>query len=216
MDGISHSLEVLYGAVGKPHYDKAEEIAETGIGLIVNYLPDAIEQPEDARAREALCLGTDMGGYAIMVGGTNGGHLTSFSLVDVLSHGRACAIMNPYYTVFFAPAIERPLQVIGKLYRDAGYTDADVEHLAGRELGIAVAEAMLELSRDIGFPTSLGAIEGFSERHIERALTAAKDPQLRMKLQNMPIPLTPDMVDEYMGSVLRAAAEGDPTIVKNV
>jgi len=28
------------------------------------------------------------GGYAIMIGGTNGGHLTSFSLVDLLPHGR--------------------------------------------------------------------------------------------------------------------------------
>jgi alcohol dehydrogenase len=209
-------LEVLYGAVGKPYYDKVEQIAETGIGLIVHYLPDAIEYPKDVRAREALCLGTDMGGYAIMVGGTNGGHLTSFSLVDVLSHGRACAIMNPYYTVFFAPAIERPLRVVGSIYAEAGYTDADIDDLRGRELGIAVAEAMLQLSREIGFPTSLGDVEGFKDDHIERALTAAKDPQLKMKLQNMPIPLTPDMVDEYMGSVLEAASEGDPTLVKNV
>ncbi len=215
MDGVSHALEVLYGGVGKPYYDKAEEIAVAGIGLIVRHLPDAIEYPKDVRAREALCLGTDLGGYAIMVGGTNGGHLTSFSLVDVLSHGRACAIMNPYYTVFFAPAIERPLQVIGKIYQDEGYTDAPLEDLAGRELGMAVAEAMLALSREIGFPTSLAEVEGFKDQHIERALAAAKDPQLKMKLQNMPIPLTPDVVDETMGSVLEAAAEGDLTLVKN-
>jgi hypothetical protein len=37
-----------------------------------------------------------------------------------------------------------------------------------------------------------------------------------MKLQNMPIPLTPDMVDEYMGSVLTAAARGELTLVENV
>ncbi len=65
-------------------------------------------------AREALCLATDLGGYAIMLGGTNGGHLTSFSLVDILTHGRACALMNPYYTVFFAPAVEGPLQHRGQ------------------------------------------------------------------------------------------------------
>jgi alcohol dehydrogenase class IV len=172
--------------------------------------------PRDVRAREALCLGTDMGGYAIMVGGTNGGHLTSFSLVDVLSHGRACAIMNPYYTVFFAPAIERPLRVVGRIYREAGHSDADLDTLSGRELGVAVAEAMLALSEEIGFPTRLRDVEGFSDHHIERALRAAKDPQLKMKLQNMPIPLTPDMVDRYMGSVLEAAKEGDPELVRNV
>jgi len=216
LDGVSHSLEVLYGAVGKPNYAKVEEVAATGIGMVVNYLPRAIEDPQDKQAREALCLATDLGGYAIMLGGTNGGHLTSFSLVDVLSHGRACAIMNPYYTVFFAPAIQEPLKLMGRVYREAGLTTADVEGLSGRELGVAVAEAMFELARQIGFPTRLSEVEGFSQDHIERALAAAKNPQLKMKLENMPVPLTAEMVDEYMGPVLEAARDGDLTLIKNV
>ena len=216
MDGVAHSLEVLYGAVGQPAYDRIEDVAATGIGLVVNYLPCVIQDPQDGEGREALCLATDLGGYAIMLGGTNGGHLTSFSLVDVLSHGRACAIVNPYYTVFFAPAIEEPLRTIGKVYKDAGLTTADVERLSGRDLGVAVAEAMLRFSRRIGFPTRLSQVEGFDQTHIERALTAAKNPQLEMKLQNMPVPLTADMVDEYMGPVLEAARDGDLTRIRNV
>ncbi|MCJ7673517.1 MAG: iron-containing alcohol dehydrogenase, partial [Sedimentisphaerales bacterium] len=155
-------------------------------------------------------------GYAIMIGGTNGGHLTSFSLVDILTHGRACAIMNPYYTVFFAPAIEEPLRLVGRIYRQAGLTKADIEKLQGRELGIAVAEAMFELARRIGFPTKLSEVRGFRQEHIERALIAAKDPQLKMKLQNMPVPLTAEMVDEYMRPVLEAAQDGDLSAIKNV
>ncbi|UCC65003.1 MAG: iron-containing alcohol dehydrogenase, partial [Anaerolineae bacterium] len=182
LDGISHSLEVLYGAVGKPYYDQVAEVAAAGIGLVVNYLPRVVKNPQDKKAREALCLATDLGGYAIMLGGTNGGHLTSFSLVDVLSHGRACAMMNPYYTVFFGPAIQEPLKLVGRVYRDAGLTTAEIERLSGRELGVAVAEAMLELSRRIGFPVRLSKVEGFTPEHIERALTAAKNPQLKMKL----------------------------------
>jgi len=216
LDGIAHSLEVLYGAVGKPYYAKVVDVAATGIGLVVSCLPRALENPRDPEAREALCLATDLGGYAIMLGGTNGGHLTSFSLVDILSHGRACAMMNPYYTVFFAPAIEDPLRMVGRIYQDAGLTTADVERLSGRELGVAVAEAMLEFSQRIGFPTRLSEVEGFSQAHIERALTAAKNPQLRMKLQNMPVPLTAEMVDEYMGPVLEAARDGDLRLIKNV
>jgi alcohol dehydrogenase len=216
LDGIAHSLEVLYGAVGKPHYGKVERVAGTGVSLAVNYLPRAMENLQDAEAREALCLATDLGGHAIMLGGTNGGHLTSFSLVDILSHGRACAMMNPYYTVFFAPAIEGPLRLIGKIYRDAGLTTADVDSLSGRELGVAVAEAMLAFARQIGFPTRLSEVEGFTDEHIERALRAAKNPQLRMKLENMPVPLTAEMVDEYMGPVLEAARDGELGVVKNV
>jgi alcohol dehydrogenase class IV len=195
--------------VGKPFYDKAAEIAETGIGLVVNHVEDAIAHPRSEEARTALGLATDLGGYAIMIGGTNGGHLTSFSLVDVTSHGRACAVMNPYYTVFFAPAIEPALRIVGKMYADAGLTDADIEALSGRALGEAVAEAMFELSRRIGSPTTLSELPNFTEGHVDRALEAAKNPQLRMKLENMPIPMTADMIDEYMGPVLEAAKTGD-------
>jgi len=216
LDGISHSLEVLYGAAGKPYYDKVEKVADTSISLAVTYLPRAIDNLQDTEAREALCLATDLGGYSIMIGGTNGGHLTSFSLVDVLTHGRACAIMNPYYTVFFAPAIEKPLRLVGKIYRRAGLTRADIEALHGRELGVAVAEAMFELARKVGVPTRLAEVEGFGRQHIDRALAAAKNPQLKMKLQNMPVPLTAEMIDDYMGPILEAASDGDLSLIKNV
>ena len=216
LDGISHSLEVLYGAVGKPAYAKIKDVAGISIGLVVNYLPRALENPRDEEAREALCLATDLGGYAIMLGGTNGGHLTSFSLVDVLSHGRACAMMNPYYTIFFAPAIEDPLRMLARIYRDAGLTSGDVSDLHGRALGEAVAGAMFAFARRIGFPTRLDEVAGFGPAHVERALAAAKNPQLKMKLQNMPVPLTAEMVDDYMGPVLAAATDGDLSRIKNV
>jgi len=215
-DGLSHSLEVLYGAVGKPYYDKACDIADTCISLVVAHLPRVMADPQDTEAREGLCLATDVGGYAIMVGGTSGGHLTSFSLVDILSHGRACGIMNPYYTVFFAPAIEEPLRIVGRIYRQAGLMREDPEKLRGRELGVAVAGAMLEFARKAGIPTRLSDVPGFEPGHIERALTAAKDPQLRMKLQNMPVPMTAEMVDTYMRPILDAAASGDLSLIRNV
>jgi alcohol dehydrogenase len=215
LDGIAHSIEVLYGAAGKPFFDKMKDVAGTCIALVVKYLPRVIENPGDEEARQALCLATDLGGYSIMIGGTNGGHLTSFSLVDVLSHGRACAIMNPYYTVFFAPEIEDALRLVGGIYKDAGLTDADVGALQGRPLGMAVAQAMFGLAERIGFPTRLNQVKGFSDDHISRALTAAKNPQLKMKLQNMPVPLTADMIDEYMGPILEAAKDGDLSRIEN-
>jgi alcohol dehydrogenase class IV len=125
-------------------------------------------------------------------------------------------MMNPYYTVFFAPAVEQPLRAVGKCYRDAGYIQADIESLGGRELGVAVAEAMIAFEKRVGFPTTLSEVNGFSDAHIERALAAAKNPQLKMKLENMPVRLTAEMVDEYMGPILRAAKTGDLKTIKNV
>jgi alcohol dehydrogenase len=215
LDGIAHCLEVFYGAT-QGNYEKAGAIASLCIDMIVRYLPKACDNLGDLEAREALGLGTDLGGYAIMVGGTNGAHLTSFSLIDILSHGRACALMNPYYTVFFAPAIQKQLHIIGEIFKRGGYTDSGLENLKGRDLGLAVAEAMLNFSRKIGFPTTLKEVDGFSDEHINRALTAAKNPQLEMKLKNMPVPLSAQTVDEYMGPILQAAKTGDLSIIKNM
>ncbi len=215
MDGLSHILEVFYGAVGKPYYGQISQIAEVGITLIVTYLPKVKTNPQDTTAREALCLASDLGGYAIMLGGTNGGHLTSFSLVDILTHGRACALMNPYYTVFFAPAAEGPLRVVGGILKNVGYISQNLAPLHGRDLGVAVANSMFAFAKAIGFPTTLAEVPGFTRGHIDRALAAAKNPQLKMKLENMPVPLTVEMIDDYMGPVLKAAIEGDLSLIRN-
>jgi alcohol dehydrogenase len=207
---------VVLGAVGKPVYTKMMDVAHETIRLVVQYLERAIKNPNDSEARTALGLATDLGGYAIMLGGTNGAHLTSFSLVDILSHGRACAIMNPYYVVFFAPAVQEPLRMVGQILQEGGLVNANMATLSGRALGLAVAQGMMALSKRAGFPTCLREVKGFADEHITRALAAAKDPQLRMKLENMPVPLTPEMVDEYMGPILYAARDGDLSLIKNV
>ncbi|NMB24860.1 MAG: iron-containing alcohol dehydrogenase [Firmicutes bacterium] len=215
LDGVAHCLEVFYGASPET-FDEIKEVALLGIELVVANLERVMDNPSDDAGREALGLATDLGGYAIMIGGTNGAHLTSFSLVDVTSHGRACALMNPYYTVFFAPSIEKQLRLVGDIYKRAGLLTADLDKLSGRELGVAVAEGMVELSRRIGFPTKLTDLENFTDEHIERALEAAKNPQLDMKLKNMPVPLSADLVDEYMGPILQAAKVGDFSLIKNM
>jgi alcohol dehydrogenase class IV len=216
LDGMSHCLEVYFGSVGKDNYDRAREIATIAISLVVKYLPRVMGDPSDQVARNALCAATDLGGYAIMIGGTSGAHLTSFSLVDLLTHGRACALMNPYYAVFYAPAIQEPLKKLGSIYSAAGYSDLDFNMLEGRELGLAFAEAMISFAKSIDFPTTLEEVEGFGQEHVKRILTAAKNPQLRSKLENMPVPLTSELVDEYMGSIIYAASTGDLTNIKNL
>ena len=215
LDGLAHCLEVFYGMKG-PRYDLAKEITEVATGLILKYTLPVLQNPADLEAREALGLATDLGGYAIMVGGTNGAHLTSFSLVDLTSHGRACGIMLPYYTVFFAPAIQDQLRTVGALFRQAGLIGEDPGRLSGRELGEAVAAGLIAFLKRIGAPTTLAELPGFSRKHIDRALAAAKDPQLEMKLKGMPVPLTAALVDEYLAPILEAARSGDFSLIKNM
>ncbi len=215
LDGIAHCLEVYFGAAPAVK-DRAREVAELGLELIIRGLTTIKSDPADKEARTLLGMGTDLGGYAIMIGGTSGAHLTSFSLVDVLSHGRACALMNPYYVVFFAPAIEEPLRIIGDIYKKYGYIDADLNALSGRELGLTVAHGMIKLSEFLEFPTCLQHVEGIGPAHIDRCLGAAKNPQLDMKLRNMPVSLNANLVDEYMRPILEAAWDGDFERIRNM
>jgi alcohol dehydrogenase len=210
LDGFAHMWEVFMGATGKDYYQKIREITVEGIGLVLEYLPKALNNPNDTEAREALGIATDLGGYAIMIGGTNGGHLGSFSLIDVTSHGRACAILNPYYTVLFSPAIQDQLRTIGAVFKAAGYITKNIETLSGRELGQAVADGMIAFSRALNFPVNLSEA-GATAAHIDRMISAAKNPQLASKLMNMPIPMDPARgdVENYMKPVLDAALSGN-------
>ena len=213
LDGMAHTFEVFCGA--KPaYYERAREIVETAWELILTHAKRALDTPGDREAREALGLATDLGGYAIMLGGTSGAHLTSFSLVDIVAHGTACGIMNPYYAVFYADAIQDQLLVIGNLLRRHGYIAADPAAVSGRERAVLVAEGMLAFDRAIGAPTTLGEVAGFSEAHVTRILTNAKDPTMATKLQNMPVPVTAADVDTYLEPVIRAAIHGDMGLIR--
>ena len=216
LDAIAHTFEVFCGAKGDK-YDMAKDLCETAVSLVVDWAGKIIENPKDTKAREAIGLATDLGGYAIMVGGTSGAHLTSFSLVDIVGHGTACGIMNPYYAVFYSKAIQPQLKVVGSIFASRGFGRKDMDTLEGRELAEAVSEAMIEFAKSINAPTKLTDIPGYKhDVHFVRAITAAKDPDLKMKLQNMPVPMTADDVDEYMARVLLAAETGDLSGIKEM
>lgn len=213
LDAIAHTFEVFCGA-SEANYEQAKEITATAIDLVASFAQVLVKDPKNLEAREAIGLATDLGGYAIMIGGTSGAHLTSFSLVDIVSHGTACGILNPYYAVYYGKAIQKQLRVVGEAFARHGYINADLGALEGRDLSLAVAQGMIAFGKSIGAPTKLSDLSGFSEAHIQRAVKAAKDPQLEMKLKNMPVPMTSADVDSYMEPILRAAATGDMSLIR--
>ncbi|RPJ01534.1 MAG: iron-containing alcohol dehydrogenase [Deltaproteobacteria bacterium] len=213
LDGIAHAWEVFMGTGGAA-YDKVKDVAELCLRLVVNGLQRLKNDKRDLEGRIALGLGTDLGGYSIMLGGTSGPHLGSFSLIDILSHGRACALLNPYYTVLFAPVVPNQLRIAADVFKEAGYIAEDVRKLTGRDLGLAVAKGMIAFAKDLSFPITLKEA-GATREHIDRMLIAAKNPQLKMKLQNMPTPMDAEKgdVDRFMKPVLEAAYSGDLSLI---
>ncbi len=232
LDGISHLIEVYYGAdydKNPENYDRIEEVALTGLKLLVNNFQKVLKNGYDLKIRELIGLGTDLGGYAIMLGGTNGAHLNSFSLTDILSHGRACGIMNPYWTVFFAPAIRRQLIKLIEVF--SGYLENEkdisgihagnkipdkVSALPSRLLGEIAGGAMRNFLKSAEVPDRLSGVYGFKEEHIDRAILNAKNPQLEMKLKNMPVSLNACLIDKYIKPLLRAAEAGDFSLIRNL
>ena len=217
LDSIAHCFEVFSGLPADAPAEKyalCAVLTETAMELTVQYAPRVIKDPKDMEAREAIGMATDLGGYAIMAGGTHGPHMTSFSLVDLAGHGTACGLMNPYYAVFFAPAIEKQLRLAGNIFRKYGYLAENPETLKGRELGAAFAKGMIAFGKAINAPTTLKELPRWNDAYVNKILSAAKDPQLDMKLRNMPVPLSASMIDEYMGPIIRAAVDGDLSIIK--
>jgi alcohol dehydrogenase len=217
LDGIAHAWEVFMGATSQATYGQMREVAAACLRLIVYGLPKVKADGRDRQARLCLGLGTDLGGYSIMIGGTSGPHLGSFSLIDVLSHGRACAILNPYYTVLFAAKVQDQLALFAEILKDAGFIKARTEGKKGRALAILVARGMIQFSKALGFPATL-ADAGVSKAHLKRMVQAAKDPQLKMKLQNMPTPMEAEKgdVDRLMKPTLEAAFTGDLELIPSV
>ena len=222
LDSIAHCFEVFSGlpSGGNPQmrakYELSATLTETVLELILQNGPKVIRNPDDLEAREAIGMASDLGAYAIMIGGTHGPHMVSFSLVDLAGHGTACGILNPYFAVLFAPAIEQQLRLACTIFGKYGYISGSVGNLGGRELGIVFANGMIAFSKAIGAPVALKELPGWNDSYIEKILGAAKDPQLEMKLKNMPIPLTAAMVDGYMGPVIRAASCGDLSLIGNL
>ncbi len=208
LDGLAHHLEVYLGCPPAA-FDKIAPVALTGLELLLTEGAGAVRSADPA-AREAVGLGTDLGGLSIMLGGTNGPHLNSFSFVDVVSHGRACGLLNPYYVVLFAEAIESRLIPVGRLLQQAGWLTGPFEGKKGRDLALAIASGLMAFSRALQAPVALSEIPGFGPAHLARALAAAQDPALESKLKNMPVPMTREDVRRVMKPLLEAAWEGRP------
>ncbi len=217
IDALSHMLEEFMASGDKCFFREMEDLALTGISLVLNGLPMALNEPWDVEARTALGLAAGLGGYALMFhkrnprtgviewGGTDCGHFHSYQIVDYLTHGRSCGIINPYYIVLFANKIEAQNIVIAQMLQDYGFLDTGYQSRE-RELALAVAGGLQNFYRYIGFPTSLGEA-GLPEEVVSHMVSESR--KLEKVLKNMPIPLERGDIDKYIRPTLESSYRGD-------
>lgn len=215
LDGLSHLTEVYMGFdMNTADFSLIERATLVGLELILTNLKKVLDEPGNLTARQNIGLATDLGGLAIMYGSTNGPHLNSFSLVDLMDHGQAVGLLNPYYAYFFAQAIPEKLQRLCEVLKRHEFIDQEVNLENVNTIGTIYADAIRKFVKSFGYPTTLGEIKGFKREHFDRVLEAAKNPQLKVKLQAMPIPMNVDDIDEFMSSIIDAATGGDLSKIK--
>jgi alcohol dehydrogenase class IV len=141
MDALSHNLEA-YLSTG--YHPMADAIAMLGICMVVDNLPVAVANGRDETARQEMMMASTMGAVAFQKGlGVIHSLAHPLSSVAGVSHGLANAIMMPHALRFNAEkAPDRVADVAPALGTD------DVS-------GEGAAQAVLELSRQIGLPTKL-------------------------------------------------------------
>jgi alcohol dehydrogenase len=110
--------------------------------------------------------------------------------------------------------IQDHLHAVSPIFKEAGYIKEGIKNLKGRDLGLAVAKGMIAFAKDLNFPTTLQEA-GAKREHLDRMLSAAKNPQLKMKLQNMPAPMDAEKgdIERLMKPVLEAAFTGDLSLI---
>jgi 4-hydroxybutyrate dehydrogenase len=159
MDALSHNLEAY---LSKGYHPMADAIAMLGICMVVDNLPVAVANGQDEKARQEMMMASTMGAVAFQKGlGVIHSLAHPLSSVAGVSHGLANAIMMPHALRFNAEtAPDRVADVAPALGTD------DVS-------GEGAAQAVMELSRQIGLPTRLceaGVTEDMIAKLSEKAM----------------------------------------------
>ena len=205
LDAIAHTVEVYFN-IGKEYNQMLDELVKLVISLVFVNLPKLAADRTDIVALEAIAAAADLGGYAIMLGGTSGAHLTSFSLADILPHGIASFLMNPYYIMSYRYQITRQLACLEQILNDLGFVSSLNQNT--KERALAVGRAFLSVLTSLNLPTRLKDVENFSNKHLQNIRESFYDPLLAMKIENMPIRIPESSIGQYMENVHTAAVEG--------
>jgi alcohol dehydrogenase class IV len=171
MDALSHNLEAYFAPAWHPF---ARGVAVEGARLVKDWLPIAVEAPQNMEARSGMLAAAEAGATAFQRG-LGAMHALAHPLGATygVHHGLLNAVLMPYVLAANRPAIE-----------------AEAAELA-RQLGLGesfddLAAWVLDLRQRIGIPDRLGEV-GVPADAIDRiAVMATEDPSAATN----PIPFT--------------------------
>jgi alcohol dehydrogenase len=182
MDALCHALEAYTSRQASPFSDLFAEEALMRIG---SWLRVATLNGKDLEARSEMMLAALYGGIALANAGVTACHSLSYPLGGMfgVSHGQANALLIPYVARF--NALARP----DKFASAAALLGYIEEELPQRDAALLCADALDELSDDLGLPRTLKQLKvGITEAHFDEM--ADKALAVSRPMENNPRVLT--------------------------
>lgn len=184
IDAVNHVVEASTSTVTSPY---AVTLAREVIALVAQYLPKAIENPDDLEARYYLAYAAMLGGVCFDNGLLHYTHALEHPLSAVkpeLSHGLGLAMLLPAVVKNIYTAKAETLKYI-------------LEPIAGKvDSADAAANGIYEWLKSVGVPSKLKD-EGFTEADIPNLVNLAfTTPSLDGLLAIAPTKATKEAVEE--------------------
>lgn len=188
MDALVHAIESYTAVKATPHTDM---YALEAVRFIGRHLRKAVALGNDIDARTGMAWGSFLAGVSLANAGVGAVHALAYPLGGKfrISHGVSNSLLLPYVLKFnVIGAVEKFVNVA----RALGET---VEGKSLRDAAMAVVDAVVKLSQDIGIPQRLSEV-GVTERDLE-ALTDGALAQTRLLTNNPRIMTKQDIYRIY-------------------
>lgn len=152
MDALTHALETYVSTGANPLTDAA---ALEAMKLIAENLRNAVYNGQDIKARENMANASVLSGFAFNNGGLGYVHAMAHQLGGFydMPHGIANAILLPYVEKFNLGAKLDRFAKIAEIF------GVNTDNMSTREAAESSLEAIKQLAKDIGIPTSLSESE---------------------------------------------------------
>ena len=193
-DALAHLLEGLLNVRADANRSRANEWAMAGIRLVREFLPRALETPDDVEARRGMAVAAALGGMVIRYKSTGLPHLCSFSWFGRIEHGIAAALLLPaswrYYLA--EPSVaERTMQLRG---------------VFGGSAPDEVVKGFRDFLTAIGVPKSLAAYPEITPELLRRTASSGRENPMKLELAPRRVPLEESR--EILGAILDEAYRG--------
>lgn len=182
LDVLSHAIEAYWSVNHQPICDA---LAVHATELAFKWLPVAVKDGSNMKAREKMCEASVIAGLAFNHPKTTSSHACSYPLTSVyrIPHGEACALTLDYFARVNKDAQDGRIQ---EFARKVGFADVD-----------AMADRLAEMKAEFGVRTDLKEFN-IDKEGLDALVAASHHPNML----NNPVEITDDILYDMYSKML--------------